>query len=93
MDLRSRWPQLQALADAAEDLTGLQVWVFGSALRRDDPKDLDVLLVYEDRQSVVALRAMQLWGEFSPPCDIIAMTPRELEEYDFVATTQAVRLV
>jgi hypothetical protein len=83
MDLRSRWPQLQALADAAEDLTGLQVWVFGSALRRDDPGDLDVLLVYEDRQSVVALRAMQLWGEFSPPCDIIAMTPRELEGYDF----------
>lgn len=41
MDLRSRWPQLQALADAAEDLTGLQVWVFGSALRRDDPGDLE----------------------------------------------------
>ena len=71
----------------------MQVWVFGSALWRDDPGDLDVLLVYEDRQSVVALRDVNHWDEFSPPCHIIAMTPRELEEYDFISTTQAIRIV
>lgn len=67
--------------------------MFGSALRLDDPADLDVLIIYEDRRTVVALRGLQQWDHFCPPCDIIAMTLREVEEYAFVARTQAVRLV
>ena len=93
MDLRSRWRHLRALCDAASERPGLQLWMFGSALRCDDPADLDVLIVYEDRRTVVALRALQHWDEFRPPCDIIAMTPREVDQYEFVQRTGAVRLV
>ena len=92
MDL-SCWPHLELLVEAARGLPPLQVWLFGSALRTGAPADLDVLLVYEDRWTVVALRAMQPWDEFNPPCDIIAMTPLEEHEYAFIAGTGAVRLL
>jgi predicted nucleotidyltransferase len=91
MDL-SRWPHLARLVNAATGLGALQVWLFGSALRDAKPSDLDVLVVYRDRATVVALRNAEFWEDYSPPCDIIAMTPSEESEYDFVATTSAVRL-
>ena len=78
--------------EAAYSLPFLQVWLFGSALWLDNPADLDVLLVYEDRSAVQALRNLRQWQDCSPPCHIIAMTPLEVTEYDFIATTQAIRL-
>lgn len=65
MDL-SRWPHLELLLEAARSLPFLQVWLFGSAFRSEDPADLDVLLVYEARSSVLALRTMQPWETFVP---------------------------
>lgn len=91
MDL-NRWPHLKTLMEAANYLP-LQVWLFGSALQSEHPADLDVLLVYEDRSAVVALRTMNSWEEFHPPFHIIAMTPQEVDEYAFIKTTRAVRLV
>ncbi len=92
MDL-SRWPDLEHLLKAARSMPFLQVWLFGSALRSEDPADLDVLVVYEDRSSVLALRKMQPWEDSCPPCHLIAMTLLEVTEYDFIATTGAVRLL
>lgn len=93
MEVTSRWPQLGAVIACAQNLGGLEVWLFGSALRRPDPEDLDILLVYDDRERVVALRTAEPWKHFSPPCHFIAMTRTELNEYDFVATTQATRIL
>ncbi len=92
MDL-SRWPHLELLLEAARSLPSLQVWLFGSAFGSEDPADLDILLVYEAHSSVVELRTMQPWEDFCPPCHLIAMTPLEVTEYDFIATTEAVRLL
>ncbi|MFC4859202.1 hypothetical protein [Actinophytocola glycyrrhizae] len=92
MDL-NRWPHLELLLETARRLPSLQVWLFGSAARSKTPADLDILLVYEDRSSVVALRAMQPWEDFCPPCHLIAMTPLEVAEYDFIVTTEATRLL
>lgn len=87
-----RWPDLSWLASAAASLPSLDLWLFGSALRRPDPRDLDVLAVYGDRESVVQLRCKHAWEECSPPIDLIAMTFREVVEYDFLAVTGAIRL-
>jgi hypothetical protein len=89
----SRWTHLELLLEAARRFPSLQVWLFGSVLRSETPADLDILLVYEDHSSVVALRAMQPWEDFCPPCHLIAMTPLEVAEYDFIVTTEAIRLL
>lgn len=91
MDL-NRWPHLNLLIEEAHKLPSLQVWLFGSALRSERPADLDILLIYEDRSAVVALRNMADWEDVAPPFHIIAMTRREVDEYEFVRHTGAVRL-
>lgn len=93
MDLRAKWWQFDALCRLAEDLSDLEIWAFGSALRREEPRDLDALLIYEDRTSVVTVRAARAWSETDPSCDIIAMTRAEEHEYRFVQQTGAIRLV
>jgi predicted nucleotidyltransferase len=93
MDLRARWRQFDALCQLAEGFADLEVWAFGSALRTADPRDLDVLLIYDDRASVVAVRAAGTWFETDPPCDIIAMTRAEESEYAFIEVTGAVRFI
>ncbi len=70
----------------------LQVWAFGSALRSDQPNDLDVLIIYHDRAEVDELRNMGWWEISVPPLDIIAMTPDEEEHYGFITETGAVCL-
>jgi predicted nucleotidyltransferase len=91
MDLRVKWHQLDVLCSLAERISDLEVWAFGSVLRRDDPHDLDVLLIYDERDSVVALRNARIWAETDPPCHIIAMTRAEEREYAFIQVTGAVR--
>ena len=86
------WPQLSLLVRLAGSMPTLEVWLFGSALRHDSPADIDILLVYSERESVLTLRSIRRWEEFEPPCHIIAMTPGEVEEYAFVARTGALRL-
>ncbi|MGY9066813.1 hypothetical protein [Streptomyces sp. CAS3] len=89
----SRWPHLNLLTEAARALPSLEVWLFGSALRSECPADLDILLIYDDRSAVVALRKMNHWEDMCPPFHLIAMTPREVDEYDFIRLTGAVRLM
>ncbi|MGW3186103.1 hypothetical protein ACWDD9_43230 [Kitasatospora sp. NPDC001119] len=74
-------------------MQAVQVWLFGSALRSDSPGDLDILLIYGDRSAVLALRQMKSWEDYSPPIHFIAMTQLEEYEYDFIAKTEALRLL
>jgi hypothetical protein len=69
------------------------VWAFGSALRRPDPEDVDVLVLYESRREVLSLRSKEKWHHREPPLHVIAMTPSEERFYDFIAVTGAVRLI
>lgn len=87
------WPHLREFCKLASARPQLQVWLFGSALTSDTPSDLDVLLVYEDRADVVAVRAARWWADFDPPLTIIAMTADEERHYGFIGATAAERLV
>jgi hypothetical protein len=93
MDLRVKWHQFDALCRLAERFADLEVWAFGSVLLRDDPNDLDALLIYDDRASVVAVRNARVWSETDPPCHIIAMTRAEEREYAFIQVTGAIRCI
>lgn len=86
------WPHLREFCQLASAHPQLQVWLFGSALTSEAPSDLDVLLVYEDRADVVAVRSAQWWADCDPPLTIIAMTADEEREYGFIAATAAERL-
>jgi predicted nucleotidyltransferase len=92
MDLRKQWPILDELCRCAERFPGLEVWAFGSMLRSDRPHDLDILIVYNDRTDVVALREMGFWEVTVPTVDIIAMTPDEEHHYQFINATGALRV-
>ena len=58
-------------------------------LRSKSPSDLDVLIIYEVRSDLTALRDMVLWEVTVPPVDIIAMTPDEEKHYQFIKITGA----
>lgn len=92
MDLRDRWPILDELCRCAARIPGLEVWAFGSMLRSDTPSDLDILIVYNERIDVDALRDMGLWELAIPAVDILAMTPDEEHHYQFITVTGALRL-
>lgn len=88
-----RWLQLREFCDAAAQCPELQVWLFGSALDSLNPADIDILVMYENRNNVVALKTARRWGDFDPPLHIIAMTAEEEQFYDFKVGTGAVRLI
>jgi hypothetical protein len=93
VDLTTRWPQLGEFCEAAACFPLLEVWLFGSALCSPDPADLDVLVLYEERADVQALRSASRWQHRDPPLHIIAMTAGEERFYGFKAVTGAVRLL
>ncbi|KFU75415.1 hypothetical protein BB31_41655 [Amycolatopsis lurida NRRL 2430] len=70
----------------------LQLWVFGSMLRTEHPRDLDVLIIYTDPQHVTDLYRMRLWEATLPPLHFIAMTADEERDYRFIEVTGAVLL-
>lgn len=92
MDLTQRWPILRELCSYAEQFPDLEIWVFGSMLRSDHPRDLDILIIYVNPADVTALLATRLWEVALPVIDIIAMTPDEDQHYRFIESTGARRL-
>lgn len=92
MDITNPWPHLRQLYEAASEYPSLQVWLFGSALHSESPRDLDVLILYRLRQDILLLRSLHWWSEFDPPIEIIAMTPEEERYYNFINNTGAIRL-
>lgn len=89
----ARWPHLDRLCTLARDKRDMQVWIFGSALRSSKPKDIDVLLIYVSHADVVDIRNAGWWSDEEPPIDLIAMTPAEERDYNFISFTEAKRLV
>lgn len=77
----------------AEQRGVLEVWLFGSAMRSDTPADLDVLVLYDDRDAMVDLRQADYWETYSPPISLLAMTREEETFYDFISATGAQRLL
>jgi hypothetical protein len=92
MDLEQRWPILDELGACATRFPGLQLWVFGSMLRTEHPRDLDVLIIYTDPVQVTALYGMRWWDATLPPLHFIAMTPDEEHDYRFIEVTEAIPL-
>lgn len=92
MELTDSWPHLKDFCNLAANYPDVQVWLFGSALRSASPSDLDVLLLYRNREDVVAIRTAQWWHHFEPPLHIVAMTAEEERHYSFIAITKAARL-
>lgn len=90
---RPTWPILEELVAAAIEIGGIEVWLFGSALRSEQPRDLDVALLYLDRKSVVRLREQDLWEFSLPPIDLIAFTVDEERHHEFMRSVGAQRLV
>lgn len=83
---------LARLREVTRGHPAASVWLFGSVLCKDDPRDIDVLIIYEDRASVAELKAA-VHGVFSGlPCDIMALTSDEESFYSFCRAVGAVRL-
>lgn len=87
------WPQLGDLRRVVETRPGVQMWLFGSALTKHTPADLDVLLVYLDLADIEAIRAAHAWEQESPPVNIIAMTAQEETDYAFICGVDARRIL
>ncbi|MGV9952835.1 nucleotidyltransferase domain-containing protein [Streptomyces cellulosae] len=93
MDLRRRWPILDELCECAAGFPDMEIWAFGSMLRSERPRDLDVLIIYSCRENVADIREMGFWELSLPPVEIIAMTRDEESHYDFIKITNARRLI
>lgn len=76
----------------ASQFPDLQLWVFGSMLSTEYPRDLDVLIIYTQPEQVTELYAARLWEATLPPLHFIAMTPDEEYDYRFIEVTDAVPL-
>lgn len=85
------WPQLADFMAYAFSLQ-LRVWLFGSALTNRTPRDLDLLVIYTKRETVLTLRRQRWWADLDPPLDIIAMTDDEERHYRFIELCRAVEL-
>ncbi|GAA1156442.1 hypothetical protein F6W69_02770 [Microbacterium oxydans] len=88
----ARWDALLRLHDAATSIGGLELWLFGSALRVEDPRDIDVLIIYTDAGALRRLVAADYWELSTPPIDLIAMMPDEVAELQFLHVTLAERV-
>ncbi|MGW0290616.1 nucleotidyltransferase domain-containing protein [Streptomyces tuirus] len=93
MDLRQRWPILDELCECAAGFPDVEIWAFGSMLRSERPRDLDVLIIYSCREDVAAIREMGFWELSLPPVEIIAMARDEETHYAFKKITNARRLI
>lgn len=92
MDLKQRWLILDELCTCATQFPDVQLWVFGSMLRTEHPRDLDVLIIYTNPKHVTDLYGAREWEATLPPLHFIAMTPDEEHDYRFIEGTGAVLL-
>lgn len=74
------------------------LYLFGSALRKQDPGDIDFLLVYDQAKlSPLEVRSLRrktrLAGiqVFGLKCDVVALSIEEEEELSFILTENAIR--
>lgn len=78
---------------------GIHLFLFGSALNKDFPRDLDILMVYSSTnvsiQTVIDLKN-QLLQYFKKKChipiDLLLLSLEEVEEIDFIEKESAYKL-
>jgi hypothetical protein len=92
MQPSERWPVLGDLCRTAEKIGSLELRLFGSALHSTSPRDLDVLVLYDDPLKLNALVEADIWELYAPPIDLIGMTHDEDFELEFTAGTGAIPL-
>lgn len=92
MQPSERWPVLGQLRHAAEKIGDLELRLFGSARHSTNPRDLDVLVLYDDPLKLSALVTADIWELYEPPIDLIGMTRGEDIELEFSAGTGATPL-
>ena len=66
--------------------------LFGSARHSTSPRDLDVLVLYNDPLKLSALVEADFWELYEPPVDLIGMTRGEDAELGFITGTGAAPL-
>ena len=71
---------------------GIEVYVFGSALTHEDPADLDILVVYQDRAGLRRFLNHVDCRSGALPIDVTAMTSSELESSGFLVRSKAVKI-
>lgn len=87
------FPHLDAICDTVCRLPKMQLWIFGSALSNETPRDIDLLLIYDRLVDAQEVRMADWWEDYEPPIDLISMTMEEEAEYRFIEVTRAERLV
>lgn len=92
MEPSERWPVLLVLRRAAEEIGGIELRLFGSARHSTFPRDLDVLVLYDDPLKLDALVKTDIWELYTPPIDLIGMTYDEDFEFEFTTGTGAIAL-
>jgi predicted nucleotidyltransferase len=71
---------------------GIDVYVFGSVLTREDPADLDVLVVYQDRDGLRRFLDHVDCRSGALPIDVTAMTSAELARSGFLVRSKAIMI-
>lgn len=71
---------------------GIEVYVFGSALTHEDPADLDILVIYQDREGLRQFLDHVDCQSGALPIDVTAMTSGELASSGFLVRSNAVNI-
>jgi predicted nucleotidyltransferase len=86
------------ITDLAERLGQLSYatewYLFGSALEKKDPQDIDLLIVYDQEVTAQALLLREALDDLPqwPPLDLVVLSRKEEAEVSFIAKERA-RLV
>ncbi|RRQ79349.1 hypothetical protein CQW39_09340 [Streptomyces griseofuscus] len=85
----------QVLACCSVRFPDVELYVFGSAVRRGDhqPGDVDILLLYKGEDLALAHDLCKSIRELLtyPPIDVLALSQDEERETDFIRTVDAKR--
>lgn len=86
------------LSDAL--VPGTEVWAFGSMLIQDDPRDLDLIVIFPRNsckpERAIAIRKSireSLSHSTDKPIDITLLSDREAAETDFIKRAEAQRIL
>jgi predicted nucleotidyltransferase len=83
---------LSRIGSILDQHEGIDVYVFGSVLTRDDAADLDVLVIYQDRDGLRRFLDRVDCRSGALPIDVTAMTPGELASSGFLVRSKAIRI-
>lgn len=83
---------LSGISSIVDQHQGIEVYLFGSVLTREDPADLDVLVIYQDREELRRFLDHVDCLSGALPIDVTAMTSGELASSGFLVRSKAIRI-